>query len=72
MAVAEKEQVRKWRTDNLLQDSRDFAYVFKDFEEAYSNAGRAVAVSWSKARFLAEPGMVTDVAKVSAVEAKVD
>jgi hypothetical protein len=70
-AMAEKERVTRWRTDNLLQDDLDFAYVFVDFEEAYSNAGRAVAVSWSRARVLAEPEMVTDVAKISAVEATV-
>ncbi len=69
MAVAEKERVSKWRTDNLLLDSLDFAYVFTDLEDAYSYAGRAVAVSWSRARVLAEPEMVTDMAKVSAVEA---
>ncbi len=69
MAVAEKEQVNKWRADNLLLDNLDFAYVFTDFEEAYSHAGRAVATAWSRARVLAEPEMVTDMAKVSAVEA---
>jgi hypothetical protein len=69
MAVAERERVYRWRTDNLLLDDQDFAYVFADFEEAYSHAGRAVAVSWSRARVLAEPDIVTDEAKISAVEA---
>ena len=69
MAVAERERVYRWRTDNLLLDDQDFAYVFANFEEAYSNAGRAVAVSWSRARVLAEPDIVTDEAKISAVEA---
>jgi len=67
--VAEKVRVSKWRTDNFLLDSLDFAYVFTDFEEAYSQAGRAVAMSWSKAATLAEPEMVTDMTRVSAVEA---
>jgi len=68
-AVAEKERVDKWRTDNILLDDLDFAYVFTDFEEAYSNAGRAVAMAWSRARILAEPEMVSDMARISAVEA---
>ena len=67
MAVAERERVYRWRTDNLLLDDQDFAYVFADFEEAYSHAGRAVAVSWSRARVLVEPDIVTDEAKTSAV-----
>ena len=68
-AMAEKERLNKWRSDNLLQDDLDFAYVFADFEEAYSHAGRAVAVAWSRARIKAEPGMVADMAKISPVEA---
>jgi len=69
VAVAERERVSKWRTDNLLLDDLDFAYVYADFEEAYSYAGRAVAMAWSRARILAEPEMVSDMAKISAVEA---
>jgi len=69
MAMAERERVSKWRQDNLLLDDLDFAYVYTDFEEAYAHAGRAVAVAWSKARVSAEPGMVLDMAKMSAVEA---
>ena len=38
LAVAEKERVSRWRTDNFLLDSLDFAYVFMNFEEAYSHA----------------------------------
>ena len=45
MAVAERERVSRWREDNLLLDDLDFAYVFVDVEEAYSYAGRAVAVA---------------------------
>ena len=68
-AVAERERVNTWRTENFLQYDLDFAYVFVDFEQAYSHAGRAVAVAWSRARFLAEPELVTDEAKISAIEA---
>ncbi len=69
MAVAERERVDKWREDNLLLDDLDFAFVYVDFEEAYFQAGRAVAVAWSRARVLAEPEMVSDMAKITAVEA---
>jgi len=69
MAMAERERVSKWRQNNFLLDDLDFAYVYTDFEEAYSHAGRAVAVAWSRARVLAEPGMVSDMAKMSTVEA---
>ena len=68
-AVTEREQVSKWRMDNLLQDDLDFAYVYADFEEACSYAGEAVARAWSRARSLAKPEMVSDMAKINAVEA---
>ena len=68
-AMAEKERVCRWRTSNLLEDDLDFAYIFANFEEAYANAGRAVAMSWSRARVTAEPGMATDMARFGAVEA---
>ena len=69
MAVAERERVSRWRIDNLLLNDLDFAYVFVEFEEAYSHAGRAVAMAWSRARIWAEPEMVRDMARISAVEA---
>ena len=69
MAVTERERVGRWRLENLLLDDLDFAYVFGKFEEAYSYAGRAVAMAWSRARFLAEPEMVTDMVRISEVEA---
>ena len=52
ITMAERGIVCKWRAENLLTDDLDFAYVFPDFDVAYSNAGRAVAKSWSKARIL--------------------
>ena len=67
--MAEREHVNRWRKDNLLLDDLDFAYVFTDVEEAYSDAGQAVSASWSRAKMLTEPLMVTDMAKISAVEA---
>ena len=66
---AEKERVAKWRAVHFLLDERDFAFVFTSFEEAYANAGRAVAMAWRKARIQAEPEMVLDAAKSSAVDA---
>jgi hypothetical protein len=69
MALAERRRVHRWRREHTLLDNHDFAHVFRDFNEAYRYAGRAVAVSWSKARIRAEPDIVTDYAKFSAVEA---
>ena len=66
IAVAERERVSRWRTDNLLLNDLDFAYVFVEFEEAYSYAGRAVAMAWSRASILAEPEMVPDMVRISA------
>ena len=44
-------------------------FVYVDVVEAHSQAGRAVATTWSRARVLAEPELVSDVAKDNAVEA---
>ena len=52
-----------------MLDDLDFAYVYTSFEEAYLDAGQAVAMAWSRAKVLAEPEMVSDMAKISAVEA---
>ena len=71
MPMAEKDKVNKWRADNMLEDNRDFAYFYTEFEEAYRRAGRAVAMALARARTLAEPGMSSDMAKISAVEATV-
>ena len=60
ITTAERGMVCKWRAENLLTDDLDFAYVFPDFEEAYSYAGRAVAISWSKAKILATPKISSD------------
>jgi len=68
-AMAEKDRVSKWRQENFLLDDSDFAYVYNDFEEAYTHAGRAVAVTWSKARVLAEPELIMDLVRMEAVEA---
>jgi hypothetical protein len=45
IAVAEGNRVTSWRTQNLFQYDLDFAHVFEDFEQAYSQAIRAVAVA---------------------------
>ena len=68
-SLAHRDQVARWRTEESMQDDQDFAYVFIDFDEAYANAGQAVAVAWSRARTLAEPHLVTDMAKITALEA---
>ena len=69
-AVAERDLVRDWRTKNLMERDLDFAYVYADFEEAYKHSGlQAVAIAWSKERFLSDPDMITDMAKIRAIEA---
>jgi len=68
ITTAERGRVCKWRADNLLTDDFDFAYVFPDFDEAYSNAGRAVAKSWSKARILVKPEILADKTRFSEIE----
>jgi len=55
ISIAGREKVCRWRRDNLLLNDQDFAYVYVTFDEAYSNAGRAVAMAWSRSRVLAEP-----------------
>ena len=49
--------------------NRDFTYFYTEFKEAYHKASRAVAMAWTRARTLAEPGMSSDTEKISAVEA---
>jgi len=69
VTVAERVRVSKWRIENILLDDLDFAYFYADFDEAYAHAGRAVAKAWSRARILAEPETVPDMARIGAVEA---
>ena len=49
-AQAEKDAVAKWRQTQLLDNDRDFAFVYINFEEAYLDAGRPVAMAWSRCR----------------------
>ena len=62
------DEVVKWRSDNLLTDNTDFAHFFLNLEEAHSNAGHAVATSWSKARSWAGPEMINDASRVSRIQ----
>ncbi len=68
-AVAEREAVVTWRTDNDMLDDMDFAYCYTNFEEAYKEAGQPVSIAWSRARLLAEPAMASDMARVSKIDA---
>ena len=52
--------------DDALSDS---CGEMTEAEKERANKEQAVAVAWSRARVLAKPEMVTDMAKVSAVEA---
>ena len=63
-AQAEKDAVAKWRQTQLLQDDKDFAFVYDKFEEAYREAGRAVAMAWARRRQRAELSLNTDAAHV--------
>ena len=51
--------VNAWRTTHFLQHNLDFAYVFEDFEQAYSQAGRTVARAWYRTRLWVEPETTT-------------
>ena len=66
-----KHRVTQWRKENGLEDDLGFAHLFADFEEAYSESGNAVAVSWSRKKMLAEPGLITDPASIRKVEGTV-
>ena len=73
-AEAEKDAVAKWRQKQQLQDDRDFAFVYVSFEEAYLEAGRAVAMAWSRCRQRAELSLNTDAAhalSLTAISAKI-
>jgi len=60
-------------TENVMLGDLDSAHVFMDFEKAYSEAGRAVAEAWSRARFLAEPeAEISAIRATAAVVRKVD
>ena len=68
-AVASRDRVKAWRTQNSLQNNLDFTGVFISFEEAYSHAGRAVGEAWSKAMLLAYPE--ADISAIKATATKV-
>ena len=67
-AMAERNTVEGWRTEHLLTDNHDFAYVFPDFAAAYSHSGISVAKAWSKARILATPEIYADKTKFNEIQ----
>ena len=71
MAQITKKRVQRWRQENTLTDDHDFSQLFVDYDEAYHNVGRVVADAWSKAKIREEPGIITDSARLRAVEATV-
>jgi len=71
MAQITKKRVQRWRQENTLTDDHDFSQLFVDYDEAYHNVGRVVADAWSKAKIQEEPGIITDSARLRAVEATV-
>ena len=69
---AERQAVAKWRDNECLQDDQDFAFVYVDFNEAYSGAGRAVAMAWARCRQRAELSLSTDAVHVSRISASIE
>jgi hypothetical protein len=65
--------IKSSRTENVMRGDLDFTHVFIDFKRAYSEAGRAVAEAWSRARLLAEPeANISAIRATAADDRKVD
>lgn len=71
VAIFEVAKVDSSRTEQLLEECKDFALVSTRFDDAHSSAGRAVAVAWASCRSLAQPNLATDAARVQAMAAEV-
>ena len=56
--MVEEGRVRSWRTQHKLEDDGDFAFYFIDYDQALTNAGRAVAHAWLEARHASTGGML--------------
>ena len=67
---AEAVKVETWCRQNGLQSSSDLAFYFVSYEEALSEAGRAVARSWQVARQSSEQGVAGLVRGLFAAEKK--
>ena len=59
--MVEEDRVRTWRRQHRLEDEGDFAFYFIDYDQALTNAGRAVAHAWLEARHASMGGMLQQV-----------
>ena len=64
-------KVEAWRTERLLLDDNDFAFVFSSADQAYTKAGRAVAEAWLRVRRQQSLHLATDAARVLSLPANV-
>ena len=69
MSQVSRAKVMQWRNDNLMTEDSDFAFTFTTFQSAYTSAGRAVAMEWSRIRLREEPRLAKDAARAPAVAA---
>ena len=61
LQMVEEDRVKTWRQQHQLSDDGDFAFDFLDYDQALTQAGRAVAHAWLEARHAAIGGMLQQV-----------
>ena len=67
----EESRVREWRLRHSMQDDNDFAFAFLDYDQALTQAGRAIAHAWLEARHAALGSMLQQVeSTIREVDAK--
>ena len=67
----EESRVREWRHRHSMQDDNDFAFAFLDYDQALTQAGRAIAHAWLEARHAALGSMLQQVeSTIREVDAK--
>ena len=71
LQMVEEDKVKTWRQQHQLSDDGDFAFYFLDYDQALTQAGRAVAHAWLEARHAAIGGMLQQVERtIREVDAK--
>ena len=67
----EESRVREWRHRHSMQDDNDFAFAFLDYDQALTQAGRAIAHAWLESRHAALGSMLQQVeSTIREVDAK--
>eukprot|EP00438_Fugacium_kawagutii_P020457 Skav206762 [mRNA] locus=scaffold167:384381:393045:- [translate_table: standard] len=56
-AEAEAKKVERWCSSNGVESTTDLAFMFTSYNEAFEEAGRAVARAWQAARDSSIPGV---------------